>query len=74
MALILESRYRKYPNWIKLILIRKVTDIASIGIAEKNEPERFEKAFVDVPKGIWHIFEDPGECYDLVREVVGEKS
>jgi hypothetical protein len=74
MALILESRYRKYPNWIKLILIRKVTDIASIGIAEKNEPERFEKAFDGIPTNIWHVFEDPGECYDIVKEVVGEKS
>ena len=73
MALILESRYRKYPNWIKLILIRKVTDIAAIGIAEKNEPKRFETAFAGIPTNIWLVFEDPAECYDLVKEVVGEK-
>ena len=33
-----------------MVLIRKVTDIASVGIKEKNEPERFEKAFAGVPR------------------------
>jgi hypothetical protein len=42
--------YRTFPGWVHLILIRKVTDIAAVGIASKNEPERFEKAFTDVPK------------------------
>jgi len=41
---------REFPGWIKLVLIRKVTDIASIGIKEKNEPHRFEKAFDGVPR------------------------
>ncbi|KAI9645067.1 hypothetical protein NHQ30_005801 [Ciborinia camelliae] len=63
--------YRKNPTWIKLILIRKVTDIAAIGIVEKNEPERFEKAFVGVPKSAWRIFESPEECYDVVEGLVG---
>ncbi len=49
------SSYRKHKGWVKLILIRKVTDIAAIGIEEKNEPKRFEKAFKDVPKDIWHV-------------------
>ena len=42
--------YRTYPGWVHLILIRKVTDIASVGIAEKNEPQRFETAFQGVPR------------------------
>ncbi|KAK3291812.1 uncharacterized protein B0H64DRAFT_420050 [Chaetomium fimeti] len=41
---------RAFPGWIKLVLIRKVKDIAAIGIEEKNEPQRFEKAFEGVPK------------------------
>ncbi|KAK4096703.1 hypothetical protein N658DRAFT_480175 [Parathielavia hyrcaniae] len=41
---------RAFPGWIKLVLIRKVTDIAAIGIREKNEPQRFEKAFDQVPR------------------------
>jgi phosphatidate phosphatase APP1 len=41
---------RMFPGWIKLILIRKVTDIAAVGIEEKNEPARFERAFTRVPR------------------------
>ncbi|KAK3325141.1 hypothetical protein B0H66DRAFT_547447 [Apodospora peruviana] len=41
---------RKFPGWAKLVLIRKVTDIAAIGTEKKNEPERFEKAFKGVSK------------------------
>ncbi len=49
-------------------MIRKVTDIASLGIEDKNEPERFEKAFEGVPRSVWHVFEDPEECYQLVQD------
>ncbi len=62
--------YRKFPGWVKLILIRKVTDISALGIEAKNEPQRFEAAFKDVPKSAWHVFEDPTECYKLVQDVV----
>ena len=64
-------RFRNFPGWIHLILIRKVTDIAAIGIKEKNEPERFEKAFQGVPNGVWHVFESPDECYKIVNDVTG---
>lgn len=47
-----------------------MTDIAAVGIEEKNEPERFEKAFKGVPKTIWHVFETPEECYDIISETV----
>ncbi|KUJ13973.1 uncharacterized protein LY89DRAFT_590393 [Mollisia scopiformis] len=62
--------YRKHAGWIKLILIRKVTDIAAIGISEKNEPKRFQKAFEGVPSTLWHVFETPEECYQLVKDAV----
>jgi len=63
--------YRMFPGWIKLILIRKVADISAIGIQEKNEPERFEKAFEGVPRDLWHVFEDPSlECQQLIHNVV----
>lgn len=62
--------YRAFPGWVKVILIRKVTDIASIGIEAKNDPERFEKAFKDVPENIWHVFEEPNECYRVIKDAV----
>jgi hypothetical protein len=59
--------YRAFPGWVHCILIRKVTDIAMVGIEEKNEPERFEKAFRGVPTSVWHVFEDPQECYGHIQ-------
>ncbi|KAG5977161.1 hypothetical protein E4U55_007007 [Claviceps digitariae] len=64
--------YRNSPNWIRLILIRKATNIAEIGLAEKNAPERFERAFKDVPRRLWHVFEDPAECLDIVKRTITE--
>jgi hypothetical protein len=58
---------------VHLILIRKVTDIAAIGIEEKNEPERFKKAFEGVSKSVWHVFESPDECYKIISDVTGNK-
>ncbi|CAJ2510642.1 Uu.00g062670.m01.CDS01 [Anthostomella pinea] len=60
--------YRKYPNWVKVILIRKVEDIAAIGIEAKNEPERFEKAFKGVPRDVWHVFTNPAECNQIIQQ------
>ncbi|TWU78965.1 hypothetical protein ED733_008149 [Metarhizium rileyi] len=60
--------YRTVPGWIQLILIRKATNIAAVGIDEKNEAERFEKAFQDIPRDAWHVFEDPAECMDIVMK------
>jgi hypothetical protein len=64
-------RYRKHQDWIRLILIRRVTDIAAVGIKEKNDPERFEKAFEGLPKSVWHVFERPEECYEIINTTVG---
>ncbi|ODA81528.1 hypothetical protein RJ55_00027 [Drechmeria coniospora] len=62
--------YRSLPGWIKLILIRKATDVASYGIAEKNDPARFEMAFHGIPRHAWHVFEDPAECFQIVKQVL----
>ncbi|KAI0880179.1 uncharacterized protein GGS22DRAFT_182517 [Annulohypoxylon maeteangense] len=62
--------YRAYPGWVKAILIRKVEDIAAIGIDAKNEPERFEKAFEGVPREIWHVFSEPTECHKFIQDAV----
>ncbi|CAG8975867.1 hypothetical protein HYALB_00011117 [Hymenoscyphus albidus] len=62
--------FRKHPNWVHLILIRKVTDIAALGMEEKNDPKRFEKAFECVPKNYWFVFEDPSECYSILGQTI----
>ncbi|KAK1750551.1 hypothetical protein QBC47DRAFT_353085 [Echria macrotheca] len=62
--------YRQHKKWVKLILIRKVTDIAAIGTEEKNAPARFEKAFEGVPGDMWYVFEDPAECQEILHKVV----
>jgi hypothetical protein len=66
--------YRTYPGWIRLIFIRKVTDIAEGNLKEKNEPSRFEKAFESVPPDVWHVFESPEECYKIIGDVVEKES
>ena len=40
-------------------------------VAAKNAPERFEKAFKDVPRDVWQVFEDPGELYAAVDALKG---
>ncbi|POR34997.1 Phosphatidate phosphatase APP1 [Tolypocladium paradoxum] len=62
--------YRTIPGWIKMILIRKATDVAESGIDEKNEPERFQRAFKDIPRDAWHVFEDPGECAQIIKDAM----
>ncbi|KAI1434019.1 hypothetical protein GGR50DRAFT_687909 [Xylaria sp. CBS 124048] len=57
--------YRRYPQWVKAIFIRKVEDIAAIGSKEKNDPERFEAAFKGVPRDVWHVFTQPDTCRQL---------
>ncbi|KAI1078565.1 hypothetical protein F5B20DRAFT_571558 [Whalleya microplaca] len=66
--------YRSFPGWVKVILIRKVEDIAAIGIEAKNEPGRFEKAFKDVPRDVWHVFSTPAECNEIIQDAVSKPS
>lgn len=58
------------PGWIKLILIRKATEIGAVGIDEKNDPKRFERAFKGVPRHAWQVFEDPDECVGIIEDLV----
>ncbi|KAJ0108361.1 ctin filament organization protein app1 [Diaporthe amygdali] len=66
--------YRTHPEWVKAIYIRKVTDIAAVGIEEKNMDERFQAAFKDVPTTVWRVFSEPDELYDVFRELVASKT
>ncbi|KAF2873994.1 actin filament organization protein-like protein App1-like protein [Massariosphaeria phaeospora] len=65
--------YRRYPKWIGAIYIRKVTGVAEMDDGKKNDPERFETAFKDVPKDIWYVFSDPDELYQKVDELVSKE-
>ncbi|KAI9748832.1 MAG: hypothetical protein M4579_007102 [Chaenotheca gracillima] len=58
--------YRKYPNWVHKIFIRKVTDVAEMNETDKNEDSRFTKAFEGVPNDIWQTFDQPEELYAAV--------
>lgn len=40
--------------------------MAELNSTGKNEDQRFEKAFQDVPKSVWRTFEDPAELYAAV--------
>lgn len=62
--------YRRHPKWIGAIFIRKVTGVEGMDEEMKNAPGRFEKAFKDVPKNIWYVFEDPQELYAKVDALV----
>jgi hypothetical protein len=63
-------RYRRHTDWVKLILIRRVEGISEVGLEEKNDSSRFEKAFKDVPKSVWHVFSDPEECRMYINDAV----
>jgi hypothetical protein len=59
--------YRKHPEWIKAIYIRKVEDAPFM--KRKNEDQRFEEAFKDVPRNVWRVFLEPQELEQSVREL-----
>jgi len=65
--------YRKFGKWIGAIYIRKVTGVEGMNEEMKNAPERFEKAFDDVPKDVWYVFEDPQELYAQLDTLVQKK-
>jgi len=62
--------YRMHPQWVKAIYIRRVTGVAEMNDGKKNAPERFETAFKDVPREIWHVFDDPSELYERFDALV----
>lgn len=56
-----------------MILIRKVTDTSAVGIEAKNDPDRFEEAFKDIPRHKWYVFESPEEAKQVIsRAVAGD--
>jgi phosphatidate phosphatase APP1 len=61
--------YTKYPDWIKAIYIRKVTDAPNM--ETKNKNQRFVDAFKDVPDHVWRVFEQPEEVADHVKHLAG---
>ena len=61
--------YRKYPEWIKAIYIRKVVDAPFM--ERKNEDKRFEEAFRDVPREVWRVFGEPQELEAEVKRLAG---
>ena len=64
--------YRKLGGkWMKRIFIRKVTGVEGMDEGTKNAPERFEKAFKDVPKDVWTVFEDANELYGEIDKLKG---
>jgi phosphatidate phosphatase APP1 len=65
--------YRRHHKWIGAIFIRKVSGVEGMDEEKKNAPERFEKAFKDVPRELWYVFEDPAELYAKVDALVQAK-
>jgi phosphatidate phosphatase APP1 len=66
--------YRKHPTWIGAIFIRRVVGVSEVEMheKEKNSPERFTKAFNNVPDHIWYVFDDPMELYEKVDALVAK--
>ncbi|KAL4741763.1 hypothetical protein BDV11DRAFT_182374 [Aspergillus similis] len=59
--------YRRHPEWIHAILVRKVMDVPHM--EEQNSSKRFAEAFRDVPKHIWRVFEHPRDVYDVLDQI-----
>lgn len=64
---------RKFPGWVKAVYIRKVEDVAQMKSTDKNEDQRFEKAFRGVDRSIWRTFVEPQELRDAI-EGLGRKA
>lgn len=62
--------YTKYPDWIKAIYIRKVTDAPNM--ETKNKNQRFVDAFKEVPDHVWRVFVGPTELADHVKHLSGQ--
>ena len=69
---------RRYPGWIGAVFIRRVSGVVEPGDGvlpgrgddERNKPERFEKAFEGVDKGLWYVFDEPGEVRERIDRLV----
>jgi len=54
---------RKYPDQIVGVFIRNITN-------EPGDAPRYEKAFKDVPRGKWKVFEDPAEVREKALSLI----
>jgi hypothetical protein len=55
------------------IFIRKVVGVDPKLEEKLNAPERFERAFANVPKDVWKVFEDGSEIIDEVAKIKEER-
>lgn len=62
--------YAKYPDWIKAIYIRKVTDIGHM--ETKNKNQRSIDTFKNVPDHVWRVFEKPEDLAEHVKHLAGQ--
>ena len=62
---------RRYGGWIRGVFIRKVVGVSEMQGTGKNEPERFERAFRGVERGVWRVFEEPAELRGAVDALKG---
>ncbi|KAK4896302.1 hypothetical protein LTR27_005825 [Elasticomyces elasticus] len=60
---------RRFPGWIKAIFIRKVEGIALMDEKTKNADARFEKAFEQLDRSLWHVFTEPSEVAERIDEL-----
>lgn len=60
--------FRRYPHWIRAIFIR-ITGLKK----DYNNLQRFQKAFINVPRDIWYNFYDPVELYKKIDNLGTEK-
>ncbi|RAH70239.1 uncharacterized protein BO66DRAFT_411556 [Aspergillus aculeatinus CBS 121060] len=59
--------YKRHPDWIQAIWIRKVTDVPHLD--EQNSPKRFEAAFDGVPDHKWKLENRKSTTMDEHRTV-----
>ena len=55
------------------IYIRKVVGVNPKLEEKLNAPERFEKAFANVPRDVWKVFEDGSEVMEEVPKIKAER-
>ena len=70
---------RRHPGWVGKIFIRRVKNVKEVGDdvlpgrgdEERNKPERFEKAFKDLSRDLWYVFDEPTEVREKLGQLVG---
>jgi phosphatidate phosphatase APP1 len=55
--------YRKWPDWIIIILIRTVGSQKLF----RNSPARFQRAFAEIPARSYYIFQEPSDLIPFLN-------